>query len=328
MTNDTATAVLIDAYGVVPTVLPADARLPVYRRFKAHGQRFVSGLDLREYAGGKYAPLVDRYAQWEGEQPQIVTASDVGRGDYLLCPRDTPRLPTVVPEWPVPSRRVPNQPPPLTVSASAAWLFGLYIADGYAVAGHRLTITLGIDQTETIDRAVSAWGDLGLDATVLRKPTFARVVVYSSVAANAFREWFGTRSAAKRIPNWLLSGWDSGAILEGVAAGDGCDVRNSGQRITTVSWRLAAQLHRLLIACGERPSWRPLPRGRAAFPNAAPGWGIEWHDAQKQSMRHWRDYYLMPVRSVAEATGDTPTQETREGARLLLNNILVESLAP
>lgn len=318
------TAVLVRLYGTIPTVFQPGERVIAYRRFMAHGVAFTCGLDLREHSGGKYSILSERYAAWERSQPCVVDAANIQPGDYLLCPQVRPSGAFTKAEWCRPKREVRNPPKPVNgASDSAAWLFGLYIADGNAVQDHKVVVTLGSDQTETIAKLVSCWQDLGFKAAVYEHETYVRVTVYSSVAANTFRNWFGVSSATKRIPSFLLNGWDLRPLIDGVVAGDGCDHRD-GKVVSTTSITLAHQLHRLLIEQGERPSFQPQPRNGGEFSNAAPGWTVSWYPGGGKMLRTWRGFYMMRVREVAtHFTEPVASVDSAESERWLRNNVLL-----
>ncbi len=314
-----------DTYGMVPTKFTAGHPVLVYRRMIAHGANFAPGLALEVYAGGRYASLVDRYAEWEKGNPVWLAAEEVMAGDYLLSPHLKPSVQTVVPDWVTNGQNAVNRPVwPAMPTSDLAWLMGLYIADGHAVAGRRVVITLNKHERESIDRAVRAWASLGLIAQVAEHDTYVRVTVYSSIAADSFREWFGTDSTTKHIPEFLYSGWDTRALVDGITDGDGC-AHQGGLVVSTTSNRLALQLHQLLLTHGDRPSMKHQPRNGGEFANAAPGWTVSWAPGvTKPLMRHWGDYYLMPVRNVTveRYAGTVWNYEVADVHSYLANNIV------
>lgn len=311
--------------GMVPTSFTLHHPVLVYRPMRAHGTKFAPGLAMAVYAGGKYAALVNRYAAWEAGNPVWLAAEEIRDGDYVLSPPVKPEGGAVMPEWAVVPQAVNRPVWPSAPTADLAWLFGLYIADGNANPGHRVTITLGRGETESVTRACRAWASLGLRPRLVEEATYTRVVVDSAVAANSFRVWFGACSAEKHIPEFLYHGWDTRALVEGITDGDGCAHRQ-GYVISTTSKRLALQIHQLLLTHGERPSMQVQPRNGGEYPNASPGWTVTWNTGGGANirMRHWGDYYLMPVREVRREryTGTVWNYEIEDTHTYLTNNIV------
>lgn len=312
--------------GMVPTSFTLHHPVLVYRPMRAHGTKFPPGLALAVYSGGKYAALVDRYAAWEAGNPVWLAAEEVMDGDYVLSPKLKGSSDVQMPLWATAAPRSRNLPVWSAPTDDLAWLSGLYIADGNAVAGHRVIITLGKSETASVERACRAWRSLGLSPRLIEKDTFTRVIVDSAVVADSFREWFGTTSADKHIPEFLYHGWNMKAVLDGITDGDGCvAAKGKGYAITTTSNRLALQVHQLLLTHGERPAMQCQPRNGGEFPNAAPAWTVTWQPSTANSrMRHWGDYYLMPVRAVSRSryTGLVWNYEIDEVHTYLTNNIV------
>jgi hypothetical protein len=321
--------VVLKTFGAAPVKFTPNHPLLVYRRFRAEGRPWPAGLDLHVYSGGRVAYLVPRYETWQTGQPVWIPACEIEEGDYLLSPKLKPFGGTAqLPPWRPAAPNTIHRPRPLSSpDDDIAWLFGLYIADGNAVPGHKVVITLSAGEKASIDRACRTWQRLGLSPTVQHYGRYARVVVYSSVAADSFREWFGTESASKHIPDFLYHGWNLRAVLDGVCDGDGCSHRN-GFVISTTSKTLALQLHQLLLTLGERPSMSDQPRSGGEYPNAAPGWTVAWYaTGNREFMRHWEDWYLMPVREVSRESysGMVWNYEVEEAHSYLANNVVAHN---
>jgi hypothetical protein len=114
--------------------------------------------------------------------------------------------------------------------------------------------------------------------------------------------------------------------VDGITDGDGSvALKGKGYAITTTSNRLALQVHQLLLTNGERPSVQNMPRNGGEYANAAPGWVVAWQPAGPNSrMRHWGNYYLMPVRQVKREryTGTVWNYEVEDAHSYLANNIV------
>lgn len=319
--------ICLKADGMVETKFTKHHPILVYRPLRAYGTKFTPGLAMEVYGGGKYAGLVDRYKEWEAGNPVWLASEEVMEGDYLLSPKLVAHSDVQMPLWSAPAAQSKNVPVwPSAPTDDLAWLFGLFIADGNADAGHRVSIVLNRTETASIDRACRAWQSLGLTPRLVEKDTYTRVIVDSAVAANSFREWFGTSSSEKHIPEFLYHGWDTRALVDGITDGDGCVAcKGKGYAITTTSNRLALQVHQLLLTHGERPSMTNLPRNGGEYANAAPGWVVTWQPAGPNSrMRHWKNYYLMPVREVKREryTGTVWNYEVEHAHSYLANNIV------
>ena len=324
--DHTGDVCVLKSFGTVPLVLHPDQRVLLYRRFRS-GVRFApAGVDFRRFLNRGGADKVKEFERWENEQPSWVRAADVTPKDYIVSlPHQEVCGPN--PIWRE-SRSAKHRPMPLNpADADVAWLFGLYIADGNAEPGRRIAITLNRTEVDTVTRAVRAFANLGLPSAVREFPTYYRVQVYSAVAADSFREWFGTSSHTKRIPPFLFSGWDIEAVVDGVMSGDGTEY-NGACAITTTSPVLARQLHRALVRCGRCPLLTVQSRNGGEFPNARPGWVISWRpEGCKTFPVHWRGNYLMPVRKVETCEYSGPMWQTGcdGGSSFRVWNAMIES---
>lgn len=189
------------------------------------------------------------------------------KGDYLLLPRVDGDIDAVeVPlEQPSSQRGLKHRIGSFPLNPSTAWLFGVYVAEGYATVG-RIYFSLHRKERAVAERIVGVLETLGLTASIKDVPNEEGIVVdcCSSVLGRNFPKWFGHLAANKRMPDFILYHKDVevvGAFLEGYALGDGSWAGNhsgdgSGNQlqISTTSWLLASQVQLLFARLGSYAS--------------------------------------------------------------------------
>lgn len=289
--------VSLKACGLPPVKVTSEHPMLVYRKMH-HSVNILPGADLSK-GSAKYQYLEKQVIEWETEQPCWVRAKDIQEGDYLITPMWEMDEKREVPAWNASSRKTKYNPLPLDPSdPDLAWLFGLYIADGYRSKSHRIVITLSSKETDTIVRAQKTFQKYGLNCKVIDKGTYVRVMVNSSIVANSFGEWFGTSSLTKRIPDFMFSKeWNLEALMEGIIDGDGC-THQGRNNVTSTSKVLISQMYQVLVSLGEEPVVSAQKRGPGCYNNANPAWVIEWGERKRHETRKWNNLYLSPVKSI------------------------------
>jgi hypothetical protein len=193
-------------------------------------------------------------------------AKDVQKGDWVSVPRLVgERVPVLLFQAHGNSKRTVKK----VVDEEAAWLIGLYVAEGFTVypkgCGGKLTLTLGSHENELASRAVAAFARLGIKASIDRSS-----VQRSVLRVNASRiglcktmdDWCGKGAANKIVPEAIEFAPEAiiRAFITGLVDGDGC-LRQSplpnGRKgtygyysVTTISRRLAYGLLGLLHKLG------------------------------------------------------------------------------
>lgn len=261
------TLVRIKASGLPGVSFTDEHPVLIYRRARrVHGTHrkalLAVGTSITE---STEEPCYQDYRRFE---TAWVSAKDIRPGDYLVTPKIKQQS-SIVPDGLG------------EASEELAWLFGVYIGDGHADRDHKITITLG--NRKPINRVAEAFRLLGVEATVYREKTFARVVVYNAQLANLFLEWFGHGSANKHVPEWLMT-WDAESVLGGLCAADGGVYKNR-HYLTTVSPILAQQFRLLLASTGQRCSYALKQPGKGAYANGKTQHTFEWTPSNSRGIR-------------------------------------------
>jgi hypothetical protein len=265
-------------------------------------------------AGGRVA--VSPVALLESRRDLLwIQAKDVRPGDCLVMPYDYSFGHMVGrPEWFQRDWRTKNVPLDISEPDSRlAWLFGLYIANGNSVSGHKIVITLPSHKEDVIKRACFAVRLLGLEPTLITKEKHVRIIAYSSIVADTFRYWFGGGNLGpeKKIPEFLFDGWDVPALVDGIHAGDGDGANLPRPKIYTTSRTLLNQLWMILVADGRRPAIHLCSRSRGTFANAKPLYAIQYaretdySDQRKKNHPGYRGKnYVLPVKAMEQIPYD------------------------
>lgn len=234
----------------------------------------------------------------EQSQPTWMDISDVKPRDYMLVPEKIEFTDIPTPQWEQ-NPRCKNVPLPLWPDDDVAFLFGSYIADGDAVADHKIRIVISATDTH-LERLLVGFRKIGLNPRVKDYGTYKRITADSSIVANAFREWFGTSSKTKKIPAFLMNGqWSLESLLDGYFHGDGTDIHFGRKRVTTVSPVLAHQVWLIAIHLRKWPTMYSKPGGQpSSYANSSDSVVIEYMDGEpaRKTTRYWNGYYCIPVR--------------------------------
>ncbi len=198
-------------------------------------------------------------------------ADRIRKRDYVAYPIpseivDVERLP--LPKKLPMDRRSTPLPEEVEVSGELLRLTGYYLAEGWidtrsAVKGGidaAVCFSFHIEEREYVEDLKEIIHRLfGLEAIVKEKPESHQVSIYvnSSRLARAFREWFGSGAANKRIPYFMMllplqKQWE---LLVGLWRGDGwVDSTRPRAHYKTISKTLCEQMKLLLLRQGIAPS--------------------------------------------------------------------------
>jgi protein-tyrosine phosphatase len=276
--------------------------------------------------GRKNYPIL---RNWDRTQPIWVLARDLVPGDFLLSPlvahKSNPEA-KIRFEWKSDNPNSNKVVEPFA-SVDVSWLMGLYAADGSSIGSRVLQLTLG--KNDNVDRVLRAFGQFGVQAKVEEHENYTRIKVYSRTLTYNFRNWFGTNSLEKRLPEFL-NGSDSRAVLEGVTDGDAyySSKRESSSFFST-SLTLAFQVWNLALENGWHPYIRQFKR-HSGFERPSPAWIVEWRE--KSTFHYtalWSNYYCMPVVSVEESmySGLVYNLEIENNHTYLANGAIVHNCA-
>jgi intein/homing endonuclease len=155
----------------------------------------------------------------------------------------------------------------------AAWVLGLYVAEGSAGGKTSITFSLHRKEMDKAKRVVCFFSSrYGLtprihDATT---PNCISVKVVSPIFMRAFADWFGSGAKNKHVPLWLMLHQDLEIVksfLKGIFDGDGCYCRRHSRRIVSISTTsklLALQAQLMFVRLGALPglSCRKVKAGR------------------------------------------------------------------
>jgi len=147
----------------------------------------------------------------------------------------------------------------ISFTQDVAWLFGLYVAEGYAERS-RVDFALHRKEIETAERVQRTATVLGLKSVISHKNVRRNSIVvriYGAVFARALRTWFGSGSASeKHLPDFLLLETDKGILRsfwDGYFEGDGYRSKSTEGLIEakTTSRLLALQLQLISARLGR-----------------------------------------------------------------------------
>jgi DNA primase len=231
----------------------AKAALPFLYNHKGRGTRFKGA-----YKHGKKA--VDRKV--------VVTegpAAEIRKGDFLLFPVIPEEQRTMRPLYQAGTIRDYTKGPAnkrvasLPVSAVAARLYGLYLAEG-STGPREVRFTFALDEEHTLakDTQDILRQVFGLESTIKPLPEHNRCEVMCSKTdlARQLEYWFGKGAASKKIPGdamfWPVEVQRS--LLKAYLDGDGRRRQNKSYESRSVSKQLSYGIFALSIQAGLNPS--------------------------------------------------------------------------
>jgi hypothetical protein len=197
-----------------------------------------------------------------------VKAKEVQHGDYVVVPR-------------LKEKDEPLLCGPVHVDAEAAWVMGLYVAEGYLNGPSGIGFALHADETPLVDRLRSFFERYG--HSVWTAENNGRGITANAKWAEfsrALREWFGTGATAKSLPDALLTAPDyiTRAFLSGLLEGDGhfnahqMTYRTSSRLLAVQVQLLAASIGIMLGLTELPPKTGVMKSGRVI--NSGPSWAL------------------------------------------------------
>jgi intein/homing endonuclease len=257
-----------------------------------------------------------------------VNANEIIVDDYLVSPcYNNEIIDNKTPEW-VNPRNI-HEPYKLQIDDDLAWLFGLYVADGNAEPNHKICITLGVHQTDIINKCVKTIQDkLGFNPHVRYYEKFVRIKVFSSVLANSMLQWFGKKQD-KHLPEWIFDGWNLKETIQGIFDGDGNYIKSNKnvRRIVNTSRTLIDQIYNILTMHGEKPSvskhiYKKHPSWNIKY-------SIDWHinSSKTEFNKWWGNNLLIKVKEVSTEhyTGQVYNLEVEDCHSYVANGVAVHN---
>ena len=227
--------------------------VPYVQRDKERGTKFY----------GRLKRARRRISRFKGKLEIVqAEAKDVLPGDYVLFPRvpEANRVDEPIDGMEAISLDDGGYRPwrdrvwSLPVDPSAAWLYGVWLAEGSISEGRILQFTFGLHEKETlakrtVETVESLFGQFGISSSVRTNEEHhvCNVTICSTDLCRLFEHAFGKGCSAKRLPaaamNWTVE--SQLALLTGFIEGDaGC----------TTSRSLAYGLFALAVQCRKLPS--------------------------------------------------------------------------
>jgi len=239
-----------------------------FTRVRCHGNSVgieaTSNHKLMVYnnEGSLYSPIIGSSAEKE--------IGDVVPGDIIR------KAILPIPERPLESIKFPwksNKFGPkkkidevIAVTDDFLFAYGLYLAEGCTSKGRQAQYCLNIEELEQGHKVSNYWKKLlGVNYSVCSRSGSDKSVVfeiYSSHLADFFDKKCGHLAENKYICDDLyykLNKQQTLKLLEGFYFGDGHQELENRTSVTTVSRKLALQVHALLISCGFEASICSVP---------------------------------------------------------------------
>lgn len=205
--------------------------------------------EATKFIAPKYRPLIGG-----ADAPQWIPADYLSAGDWVHVPH--------------------IRGDALPVSEDLAWLYGLYLAEGWTTGTggrvQRLELCMHLNERNVLERAKSIFQkefSLHNEIRIVERPehTSCSLILSDVNLSTTFREMFGHRSWGKVVPPWFLSLSSKlkCAVLQGWRDGDGHTTKDGVSSATTTSLVLAQAFFQMALGAGLRPSMSSLaPGGR------------------------------------------------------------------
>ena len=245
-----------------PLLLTPDHTCLVVRRVEARSMVRRVAYDTER--GAKFYGRDGSYRVPRSATLSEVEAKDVEVGDFFVFPvvseerRLNQPLMNLHAIRPYTSGPRTERIPLLPVNEDAAWLYGLWLAEGSTARGV-IRFSEGLAERDTLARQAveTIRQQFGCESTVFEflGHHLCEVICCKTDLELQFMHWFGHGASGKRIPFEAMF-WPSPvqrAFIAGYLAGDG---RKESSTAGTVSRQLAYGLFALSIQCGLLPSLR------------------------------------------------------------------------
>ncbi len=242
--------------------------------------------------------------------------------------------------------RRPGIPAQIPLTHSFARLLGYYCAEGSIVQdknrpnSFHLDWSFGPTESDLVGEVRQLVHDVfGLQPSVVRRDTTHAVTIAKSSVALLFRTLCGSKAGGKRVPLQLFSAPRDivAGFLDAYIDGDGHRYPNGKVSVTTTSRDLAYGVAFLALKTGRLPSLyeNALPKEKTiqgrSVKQAEQQFTIVWYtddaDPAERKWRETKDYYLVPLRSIAteDYDGDVYNMEVEEEHDYLANFFLVKN---
>jgi len=196
------------------------------------------------------------------------------------------------------ANKLPEQ---LKLTESLAYLFGLYVAEGYALENGVVAFAISQKEEKLTQRIKDiVKSELGLNLKIRNRENGLKREIYmcSSPLARMLRSLFGTNAREKHFPtNWLtLPNNLVRCLLEGLFMGDGC-IYDGDLIFRTASSTLANQVKFLLLKLRRFPfSFRQ--KGESKRKNRIYDFLIPLRPSGKRKSKLGSAFVFLPIRNV------------------------------
>lgn len=310
-------------------MLPVSAT-PEHPVLAAEGVK-VGGRGGRQLSDARWLPIGE-LRPWNGE-----------RGDFLVMPRLAPEpVDAIDLEEHVSDvrghaklRRTRGLPREMPLTVDAAWLLGLYVAEGCVhdrASGGYAQLTPGPDEA-LARRAADGFREIGFTASVRRMRTSWSVNVPSAPLARMLAARFGSGARAKRIDESVLLAEPAvlRAFLDGYLAGDGYE--RAGANVdgaNTASPTLALHLQLAMARLGKFARLGRFERDGGVIDGRRIGrfaaWAATWSREAPARSRYMmtEDAFATPVVSASRRAheGEVHNVETTDNTYLVSNAVV------
>lgn len=185
------------------------------------------------------------------------------------------------------------------------YLFGLYIAEGWASREGAISFSFNTDEKDyitSVKTIMKKYFDLDASEKVGDDGSCTSVIVYCKSLAIIFKTLFGEDAHEKRIP-FKPSELDKDQIkslVKGLINGDGHEVTKTQRRLYTVSPVLAKDTFKLLLSIGEYPSIKQYQQGETTFKGCGYIYRVEFADGDSEIHVIDNDKAFFKVKEVEE----------------------------
>ena len=231
-----------------------------------------------------------------------------------------------------------NAPLEFPLNKDAAWLLGVYVAEGWTTEGHDVFFSFGHDEPSLVRRVTALARSLGYHPQIKRRRTGTWVRFSSSILARALRDWCGHLAVNKKIPDFVLYHRDADLLksfLDGYHKGDGnVTVDRRGpifDRASTTSKILALQIQLAYARLGffarvrkEKREGTAIIEGRTVKTRDAYSIWLLTSERKVADFRVTQDFVIVPIRKISRVpySGEVRNLETSDNTYLVSNAVV------
>ncbi len=234
--------------------------------------------------------------------------------------------------------RVENPPLEFPLTVKTAWLFGIFVAEGWTTKNYDVFFSLGRHERLLAKRISGLVRSLGYSPQIKLRETALVVRFSSRILSRALREWCGHLAEHKRIPDFILYHRKTEllrAFLRGYQKGDGnVTIDKRGpifDRASTTSKVLALQIQLAYARLGFFARIRREPRkrtgqiqGRTVKTNDSYSMWLLTSKRKTADFRINSDFITVPIRKISRIpyTGNVRNLETTDNTYLVSNAVV------